>query len=115
MPSAPSHRPDSVSPLVRPATDTNSSLTLMYRLAVALDSAIAGMIDDYARGDLPPREWFTDYFDFIRDPSLRERLSDEFYTTRYVYKILEGLAVQRELQVAQVRLRGSRLVASCTG
>ena len=81
------------------------SLTLMYRLAVALDSAIAGMIDDYARGDLPPREWFTDYFDFIRDPPLRERLSDEFYTTRYVYKILEGLAVQRELQVAQVRLQ----------
>jgi len=77
----------------------------MYRLTVALDPAVAGMVDYYARGDLPPREWFTDYFDFIRDPSLRERLSEEFYTTRYVYKLLEGLAVQRELQAAQVRLQ----------
>lgn len=64
-----------------------------------------GAIDRYARGDLRPRQWHTDYFDFISDPALRTRLGEEFFTARYLYKLLEGLAADGELLVAQVRLQ----------
>jgi len=62
-------------------------------------------IDYYARSDIRSRDWHTDYFDFIDDEHLRHRLGEEFYTARYLYKLLEGLAVEGELQIAQVRLQ----------
>lgn len=69
------------------------------------DPHIRDVIDSYARGDLRSRQWHTEYFDFVEDSALRERLGEEFYTARYLYKVLEGLAAEGELQIAQVRLQ----------
>lgn len=70
-----------------------------------LEADIRATIDSYARSDMRTREWHTGYFDFIEDRNLRHRLGEEFYTARYLYKLLEGLAVEGELQIAQVRLQ----------
>lgn len=72
---------------------------------MAFSPSVASYVDEYAKADLPSRQWFTDYFDFILDEPLRVRLSEEFYSTRYIYKILEGLTVTEELLIAQVRLQ----------
>lgn len=74
-------------------------------MRVPFEPNIRDKVDSYARCDLRSRQWHTDYFDFIEDPALRSRLGEEFFTARYLYKVLEGLAADGELQVAQVRLQ----------
>jgi hypothetical protein len=72
---------------------------------VAFEANILTAVDHYAKSEIRSREWHNEYFDFIRDPALRDRLGEEFYSARYIYKVLQGLSVQSELQVAQVRLQ----------
>ncbi|UZF54626.1 hypothetical protein LH935_18000 [Gordonia polyisoprenivorans] len=64
----------------------------------------------YASADLPgDLAWHVDYFDFIGDKDLRDRLGQEFYAARFLYKLWEGLRVndlwakqaQVQLQVQQ--------------
>jgi hypothetical protein len=59
---------------------------------------------EYARNDLPGDvAWHVDYFDFISDLELRQRIGQEFYAARYLYKLWEGLRVDenwaRQVQV----------------
>lgn len=65
---------------------------------------------EYARNDLPgDLAWHVNYFDFIDDLELRDRLGQEFYAARYLYKLWEGLRIdepwatqsQIQLQVQQ--------------
>lgn len=65
---------------------------------------------EYARNDLPgDLTWHVNYFDFIDDLALRDRLGQEFYAARYLYKLWEGLRIdepwakqsQIQLQVQQ--------------
>lgn len=65
---------------------------------------------EYARNDLPgDLAWHVNYFDFIDDLDLRDRLGQEFYAARYLYKLWEGLRIdepwarqsQIQLQVQQ--------------
>lgn len=64
-------------------------------------NAIKGYID----GHLADWEWHKDRFSFISDQTLRNRLADEFISTRYVYKFLEGMAADDWLLRAQIRLQ----------
>ena len=59
-------------------------------------------INDYVTGHLPKDDWYEDYFNFIEDDKLAERLEKEYKTIRYIYKILEGLKSTDELLLAQI-------------
>lgn len=62
-------------------------------------------INEYVTGHLPKDDWYEDYFSFIEDKVLAERLEKEFKTIRYIYKILEGLKSTDELLLAQIRIQ----------
>lgn len=62
-------------------------------------------INDYVVSHLPDDDWYENYFSFIADKTLAERLEKEFKTVRYIYKILEGLKSTDELQLAQIRIQ----------
>lgn len=48
----------------------------------------------YALADLPgDLDWHVSYFDFIGDSGLRDRLGQEFYAARCLYKLWEGLRI----------------------
>jgi len=50
-------------------------------------------------------EWHQQLFNFVGDPVLRDRLADEFMSTRYIYKVLEGIEADEWLQRAQIRIQ----------
>ncbi|MGO1545599.1 MAG: hypothetical protein ACTHXA_14795 [Gulosibacter sp.] len=65
---------------------------------------------EYARNDLAgDLAWHVSYFDFINDLERRDRLGQEFYAARYLYKLWESLRIdepwatqsQVQLQVQQ--------------
>jgi hypothetical protein len=60
-------------------------------------------IDDYVNSHLPDKKWYEEYFSFINDKNLADRLTIEFKNTRYLYKLFEGLQAKDELLLAQVR------------
>lgn len=62
-------------------------------------------IEDYVEGHLPENDWYENYFDFIDDSVLAERLEKEFKATRYIYKILEGVQATDALQLMQIRIQ----------
>jgi len=61
----------------------------------------------YACNDLPGDvAWHVDFFDFVSDLDLRERIGQEFYAARYLYKIWEGLRVDEPWAAqAQIQLQ----------
>lgn len=62
---------------------------------------------EYARNDLPGGlAWHVNYFDFIDDLELRDRLGQEFYAARYLYKLWEGLRIDEPWATqSQIRLQ----------
>jgi hypothetical protein len=70
---------------------------------MALEPKLQSTVDSYARKDLHDEEWHKRYFDFVGDQKLADRLREEFYATRYVYKLLEGMTVTGTLQRAEIR------------
>ena len=54
---------------------------------------------------LPDEAWHLFFFDFIDDASLAKRLGEEFISTRFIYKLLEGLEATNWLHRAQIRLQ----------
>jgi hypothetical protein len=72
------------------------------------DPAIASAVDNYARqnldGDLSNH---VEFFSFLADdPGLMRRLGEEYYSARYIYKLLEGLRIEDEWALrAQVQLQ----------
>jgi len=62
-------------------------------------------IDEYVTSHLPKDDWYENYFSFIEDRQLAERLEKEYKTIRYIYKILEGLKSTDELLLAQIRIQ----------
>ena len=62
-------------------------------------------IESYIDGHLANWDWHKDRFAFISDNVLRDRLADEFISTRYVYKLLEGMSADSWLLRAQIRLQ----------
>lgn len=75
-----------------------------------LSDPVRSQAVEYARSDLPgDLAWHVGYFDFISDPALRDRLGQEFYAARFLYKLWEALRIdepwagqaQVQLQVQQ--------------
>ena len=60
---------------------------------------------EYIRLHIADEAWHLAYFDFIDDMNLAQRLADEFISTRYIYKLLEGLEADTWLLRAQIRLQ----------
>lgn len=62
---------------------------------------------EYARKDLPGGvDWHVNFFDFISDHGLRQRIGQEFYAARYLYKIWEGLRIDEAwASQAQIQLQ----------
>ena len=70
---------------------------------MAFQEEIKTEISNYIDGHIAPHSWHLERFDFIRDASLQTRLADEFISTRYIYKLLEGLSADSWLLRAQIR------------
>lgn len=71
-----------------------------------LPSATRKAVNRYASSDLPALKWHIEEFAFLKNRALQRRVGREFYTARYLYKILEGLRIGKPWgKAAQVRLQ----------
>lgn len=71
---------------------------------MAFSKELQQQIREYVYGHLPRDEWYDDnFFPFIDDNSLRERIITEFKNCRVIYKIFEGLQAEEELLLAQIK------------
>lgn len=59
----------------------------------------------YCANHLLDEDWLENEFNFIKKEELRNRIKTEYKNARYVYKIFEGLEVENELLLAEVRLQ----------
>ena len=62
-------------------------------------------VREYIAAHIADEDWHEKFFDFIDDKSLALRLSEEFLSARYIYKILEGLGADGWLLRAQIRFQ----------
>lgn len=60
---------------------------------------------EYCDRDLPDSAWFMSEFDFVDDAPLQERLAQEFYAARYIYKLGEALSVEGDRLHAHVKFQ----------
>ncbi|MFS2113997.1 hypothetical protein [Herbaspirillum frisingense] len=72
---------------------------------MAFKEKIKRAVAAYVEAHLPDERFYKNYFWFISDGALRERLEDEFKAARYIYKLLEGLQVKDALLVAQCKIQ----------
>lgn len=70
---------------------------------MAFEQSIKDKITQYVGAHVADEAWHAAYFDFISDVNLAKRLGEEFISTRYVYKLLEGLGANDWLLRAQIR------------
>jgi hypothetical protein len=54
---------------------------------------------------LPDENWFDDFFDYIQDRPLSNRIAEEFKAIRYIYKFLEGIQADEWLKNAQISIQ----------
>ena len=72
------------------------------------DPVTASAVDRYARQDLDgDLSRHVEFFSFLADdPGLMQRLGEEYYSARYIYKLLEGLRIEDDwARRAQVQLQ----------
>lgn len=72
---------------------------------MSLDQPIKENIYRYVQAHLPEDEWYLNYFDFVTDADLRERLAEEFKAARAIYKVFRGLDAEDWWLRAQVRIQ----------
>lgn len=72
---------------------------------MAFDAKTKNIIKTYVAAHVANEAWHVAYFDFIGDKSLAQRLGEEFISTRYIYKILEGLEADDWMLRSQIRLQ----------
>ena len=72
---------------------------------MAFDPIVKTQIATYIGAHVADEAWHVSYFDFVGDSSLGKRLGEEFISTRYIYKLLEGLEAQDWLLRSQIRLQ----------
>lgn len=75
----------------------------LYNMAFTDETITA--IKSYIDAHLADWNWHKERFDFISNKTLQLRLADEFISTRYIYKMLEGLNADEWLLRAQIRLQ----------
>jgi hypothetical protein len=76
---------------------------MMWNMAFNQETSEA--IRSYATSHLPDENWHRQFFSFVSNTALASRLGDEFLATRFVYKVLEGIAADSWLLRAQIRLQ----------
>lgn len=72
---------------------------------MAFGAAVKDKITEYIGAHIADKVWHISYFDFVKEPALEKRLGEEFISTRYIYKLLEGLEADDWLLRAQIRLQ----------
>ena len=72
---------------------------------MAFTEQVRQAVEEYVENHLPDDQFYQQYFWFISDESLRERLEEEFRSARYIYKMLEGMQAKEWLLTAQVRVQ----------
>jgi hypothetical protein len=72
---------------------------------MAFEAAVKDQIKAYIGAHVADEDWHIAYFDFVKEPTLEKRLGEEFISTRYIYKLLEGLGADEWLLRAQIRLQ----------
>lgn len=71
---------------------------------MAFSEDLQETIKDYIYGHLPNNDWYDkNFYTFIKDKLLRDRLIVEFKNARVIYKIFEGLQAKEELLLAQIK------------
>jgi hypothetical protein len=56
---------------------------------MAFNAETKNTIESYVTAHIPDERWHRDFFSFVRNSVLAERLADEFLSARYLYKMLE--------------------------
>lgn len=69
------------------------------------DKETAEKVRKYAGAHIADDTWHLSFFNFINHDVLAKRLGEEFLSTRFLYKILEGLEADAWLKRAQIRLQ----------
>jgi hypothetical protein len=90
----------------RQAEHEQSTLPLYW--AMPFPESLTEEVDRYARSDLSgDLVWHIGQFSFLADdPRLQSRVGEEFFTARYLYKLLEGVHLDEQWAVsAQARLQ----------
>jgi hypothetical protein len=75
---------------------------------VPFDDEVRASVHGYAAGDLAgDLASHVEFFSFLDcDPGLRQRVGEEYYSARYIYKLFEGLRIHESWAVrAQVQLQ----------
>jgi hypothetical protein len=72
---------------------------------MAFEAVIKDQITAYMGAHVADQAWHIAYFNFVAQPTLAKRLGEEFISTRYIYKLLEGLVADEWLLRAQIRLQ----------
>lgn len=70
---------------------------------MAFEKSVKDQITQYIGAHVGDETWHVSYFDFIGETNLAKRLGEEFISTRYIYKLLEGLEADDWLLRAQIR------------
>jgi len=70
---------------------------------MAFEKSVKDKITQYIGAHVANEAWHVSYFDFIGEANLAKRLGEEFISTRYIYKLLEGLEADDWLLRAQIR------------
>lgn len=72
---------------------------------MAFDAEVQKTIKAYVAAHVADEAWHVAYFDFIGNAPLAQRLGEEFISTRYIYKLLEGLEADDWMLRSQIRLQ----------
>ena len=72
---------------------------------MAFNPEIQKTINAYVSAHVADEAWHVSYFDFVDSKALAQRLGEEFISTRYIYKILEGLEADDWMLRSQIRLQ----------
>lgn len=72
---------------------------------MAFESETQKAINSYIAAHVADEAWHVAYFDFVNDVKLAQRLGEEFISTRYIYKLLEGLKAEDWMLRSQIRLQ----------
>lgn len=57
----------------------------------------------FCKAYLPSKQWYEEYFDFVKDGSLKQRIINEFKSIRFAYKLYSGLDMSGENYYFEVR------------
>lgn len=58
---------------------------------------------DYITNHMADADWCKNFFNFITDENLAERLGEELFATRFMYKFFEGIGANGILKRMQIR------------